>query len=75
MFYVEKSRFNSLGVLENGIDDFQNTEDVYEAIGEVLQEISIDKTEDEIKWGLFFITWRVLYFSFAGTFVPNYLNY
>ncbi|KAF5306592.1 hypothetical protein FQR65_LT18534 [Abscondita terminalis] len=36
------------GVLKNGADDFQDVDDVYEAIGEVLQE-SADKTEDEIK--------------------------
>ncbi|KAK5644777.1 hypothetical protein RI129_006077 [Pyrocoelia pectoralis] len=36
------------GVLKNGADEFQDTEDVYEAIGEVLQE-SADKTEAEIK--------------------------
>lgn len=37
------------GVLENGADEFQDCEDVYEAIGEVLHEISSDKSEAEIK--------------------------
>lgn len=37
------------GVLENGASDFENGEEVYEAIGEVLQEISKDKTEDDIR--------------------------
>lgn len=36
------------GVLENGIDDFHDSEDVYEAIGEVLQEIA-NKTESDIR--------------------------
>lgn len=36
------------GVLKNGADDFRDVDDVYEAIGEVLQE-SAEKTEDEIK--------------------------
>ncbi|XP_044259705.1 ATP-binding cassette sub-family F member 3 [Tribolium madens] len=37
------------GVLENGADDFQDSEEVYEAIGEVLQEVSSDKTEEDIR--------------------------
>ncbi|RZC36649.1 ATP-binding cassette sub-family F member 3 [Asbolus verrucosus] len=37
------------GVLENGADDFQDSEEVYDAIGEVLQEVSSDKTEDDIR--------------------------
>lgn len=37
------------GVLENGADDFENSEEVYDAIGEVLQEISCDKSEAEIR--------------------------
>ncbi|XP_050434741.1 ATP-binding cassette sub-family F member 3 [Adelges cooleyi] len=36
------------GVLENGIDDFHDTEDIYEAIGEVLQEIA-NKSESDIR--------------------------
>lgn len=37
------------GVLQNGADDFEDSEEVYEAIGEVLQEVSNDKTEDDIR--------------------------
>lgn len=37
-----------LGVLENGIEDFHDTEDIYEAIGEVLQEIA-NKSEADIR--------------------------
>jgi len=36
-------------VLETSKDDFENTEDVYEAIGEVLHEMEEDKTEDDIR--------------------------
>jgi len=36
------------GVLDGG-DEFENTDDVYEAIGEVLHDVSSDKDEDEIK--------------------------
>lgn len=36
------------GVLENGIEDFHDSEDVYEAIGEVLQEIA-NKSESDIR--------------------------
>lgn len=37
-----------IGVLENGIEDFQDSEDIYEAIGEVLQEIA-NKSESDIR--------------------------
>ncbi|KAL3270009.1 hypothetical protein HHI36_009066 [Cryptolaemus montrouzieri] len=36
-------------VLENGADDFENSEEVFEAVGEVLQEISKDKSENDIR--------------------------
>lgn len=36
------------GVLENGIEDFHDSEDVYEAVGEVLQEIA-NKSESDIR--------------------------
>lgn len=37
------------GVLANGADEFEDGDEVYEAVGEVLQEISTEKTEAEIK--------------------------
>jgi len=36
-------------VLDNSIDDLQEDEDVYEAIGEVLQDIDVQKTDDDIR--------------------------
>ncbi|CAH0554649.1 unnamed protein product [Brassicogethes aeneus] len=36
-------------VLKNGADEFEDSEEIYEAIGEVLQEVSSDKTEDDIR--------------------------
>jgi len=36
------------GILENGIEDFNNSDDLYEAIGEVLQEIA-NKSESDIR--------------------------
>lgn len=36
------------GVLQNGIEDFHDSEDIFEAIGEVLQEIA-NKTESDIR--------------------------
>ena len=36
-------------VLETCGDDFENTDDLYEAIGEVLHEMEVDKTEDDVK--------------------------
>lgn len=41
--------FTVSGVLENGIEDFHDSEDVYEAIGEVLQEIA-NKSESDIRY-------------------------
>lgn len=38
-----------LGVLDVG-DDFQNSNEVYEAIGEVLHEVAANKGEDEIRY-------------------------
>lgn len=46
------SRFlyrNISGVLNNGADEFQDSEEVYEAVGEVLQEVSSEKSEADIK--------------------------
>lgn len=37
------------GVLENGIEDFQGDEEIYEAIGEVLLQLDDSKTECDIK--------------------------
>lgn len=37
------------GVLANGADEFEDGEEVYEAVGDLLQEISTEKTEVEIK--------------------------
>lgn len=37
-----------IAVLENGIEDFHDSEDIYEAIGEVLQEIA-NKSESDIR--------------------------
>jgi len=36
-------------VLETSVEDFENSEDVYDAIGEVLHEMEEDKTEDDVK--------------------------
>ena len=36
-------------VLETSGDDFESTDDLYEAIGEVLHEMEEDKTEEDIK--------------------------
>lgn len=37
------------GVLLNGADEFEDSEEVYEAVGEVLQEVSNDKSEEDIR--------------------------
>lgn len=33
----------------NGADDFEDSEEIYEAVGEVLQEVASDKSEEDIK--------------------------
>lgn len=35
-------------VLDNSADDFENGEDVFEAIGALLQEVDAQKSEDEV---------------------------
>ncbi|BES96486.1 ATP-Hypothetical protein cassette, subfamily F, member [Nesidiocoris tenuis] len=37
------------GVLSNGIDDFEDSEELYDAVGAVLHEVSEEKTEDDIR--------------------------
>lgn len=61
-FHVKLIQFHFkwLDVLKNGADDFEDSEEVYEAVGEVLQEISCDKSEADIKQ--VFVTHVSLYF-------------
>jgi ATP-binding cassette, subfamily F, member 3 len=37
-------------VLESSADDFENEEDVYEAIGEVLLDLETDKSEEDVRY-------------------------
>lgn len=37
------------GVLSQSSEEFDSSEDIYEAIGEILHEVSSNKTEDEIR--------------------------
>lgn len=39
----------NLGILTSGKDDFEDVNEIYEAIGEVLHEVSQEKTETDIK--------------------------
>lgn len=36
-------------VLSNGADDFEDSEEVYDAVGDLLQEVAGNKTEEEIR--------------------------
>jgi len=50
-FFVNKHHLSGThckGVLDGG-DEFQNSNDVYEAIGEVLHDVAANKGEDEIR--------------------------
>ncbi len=42
------TNFN-IGVLDGGADDFETPDEVYEAIGGILHDVSAEKDEDEIK--------------------------
>lgn len=37
------------GILESGADEFEDGNEIYEAIGEILHEVSANKSEDDIK--------------------------
>lgn len=37
------------GILTEGIDDFESSDDLYEAIGVILHEVSVEKSEDDIR--------------------------
>ncbi|XP_039297067.1 ATP-binding cassette sub-family F member 3 [Nilaparvata lugens] len=37
------------GILENGVEDFEDSAEVYDAIGEVLHEVADEKSEKEIR--------------------------
>lgn len=47
-----------LGVLTSSADDFEDSGEIFDAVGEVLQEVANDKSEDDIKdvcqklWGI-----------------------
>ena len=41
--------FLALGVLETSAEDFESGDDIFEAIGGVLQEVANEKSEDDIK--------------------------
>lgn len=47
--YLHFYFIGGIGVLDVG-DDFQNSNEVYEAIGEVLHEVADNKGEDEIRY-------------------------
>lgn len=36
-------------ILHNGADEFEDGNEIYEAIGEILHEVSANKSEDDIK--------------------------
>lgn len=35
--------------MSSGSDDFETSEDIFEALGEILREVSVDKTDNDIK--------------------------
>lgn len=37
------------GILENGVEDFKSSCDVYEALGEIFHDVSTEKTEQDIR--------------------------
>lgn len=37
------------GVLVSGVEDFESSDDLYDAIGAILHEVSVEKSENDIK--------------------------
>lgn len=37
------------GVITNGIDDFEDSDELYDAVGAVLHEVADEKSEDDIR--------------------------
>lgn len=51
------------GVLSSGMDDFESSDDLYDAIGAILHEVSEDKTENDIRYVHFtqsFMIYRII---------------
>lgn len=44
-----KHYFSTIGILSSGAEDFENSDEIYDAIGEVLHEVASNKTEDDIR--------------------------
>lgn len=38
------------GVLDSGMDDFESSDDLYDAIGAILHEVSGEKSENDIRY-------------------------
>lgn len=38
------------GVLDSGMDDFESSDDLYDAIGAILHEVSDEKSENDIRY-------------------------
>lgn len=38
------------GVLASGMDDFESSDDLYDAIGAILHEVADDKSEEDIRY-------------------------
>lgn len=39
-----------LGVLCGGLEDFDSGDDIYDAVGDILQNINVEKSEDNIRF-------------------------
>lgn len=44
-----KFLFDLTGVLVSGVEDFESSDDLYDAIGAILHEVSAEKSENDIK--------------------------
>ena len=42
--------FAQTGILDSGKEDFESSDEIFEAIGELLQALSADKTQDHIMY-------------------------
>lgn len=41
--------FSTTGILENGSDEFESSDEIYDAIGGILHEVATDKSENDVK--------------------------
>lgn len=47
--FLSRNVHYEIGVLVSGVEDFESSDDLYDAIGAILHEVSVEKSENDIK--------------------------